>query len=112
MSDMEEHDKQVVRAKTRISANGRIVIPAAIREALGVKAGDSIVMEAQDGVLRIESYPTMVARIQREFAHLIPPGVSLVDELLADRREEARREQEEIDRVLEQDRLRKEGKIA
>lgn len=112
MSDMEENDKQPIRAKTRISANGRIVIPASIRQALGVKAGDSIVMEAQDGVLRIESYPTLVTRIQREFAQLIPPGVSLVDELLADRREEARKEQEEIDRELEQDRLRKEGKIA
>ncbi len=109
---MEQYDKQPIRAKTRISVNGRIVIPAAIREALGVKPGDSIVMEAQDGVLRIESYPTMVARIQREFAQLIPPGVSLVDELIAERREEARREQEEIDRELEQDRLRKEGKIA
>ncbi len=109
---MKEYDKQPVRAKTRLSGNGRIVIPAAIREAIGVKAGDSILMEAQDGVLRIESYPTMVARIQREFAQLIPPGVSLVDELLAERREEARREQEEIEREREQDRLRKEGKIA
>jgi AbrB family looped-hinge helix DNA binding protein len=109
---MEEHDKQTVRAKTRISANGRIVIPAAIREAIGVKPGDSIVMEAQDGVLRIESYPTLVARIQREFAHLIKPGVLASDELIADRREEVRREEEEFQRSLEEERLRNEGKIA
>ncbi|SRR5579871_6175632 len=109
---MEEHDKQPVRAKTRISANGRIVIPAAIREAIGVKPGDSIVMEAQDGVLRIESYPTLVARIQREFAHLIKPGVLASDELIADRREEVQREEVKFQRSLEEERLRNEGKIA
>jgi AbrB family looped-hinge helix DNA binding protein len=109
---METTDKRPARAKTRLSANGRIVIPASIRDALGVKPGDPIVMEAQDGVLRIESYPTMIARIQKEFAQLIPPGVSLVDELIAERREEVRREEEEINRELEQERLRREGKIA
>ena len=105
-------DKQPVRAKTRISANGRIVIPAPIREALGVKPGDPIVMEASDGVLRIEAYPTMIARIQSEIAQFIPPGVSLADELIAERREEARREQEEVENELEQERLKREGKIA
>jgi AbrB family looped-hinge helix DNA binding protein len=109
---MEEMAKSPVRAKTRLSANGRLVIPAAIREAMGVGPGDALVMEAHDGVLRMESVPAMVSRIQKEFAQLIPPGVSLVDELIADRREEARREQEEVERELEQDRLRKEGKIA
>lgn len=105
-------NKELVRAKTRLSANGRVVIPAPIREQLGVKPGDPILMEVEDGVLRIESYPTRIARIQRELAQYIPPGVSLVDELIAERREEARWEQEEVDRELEQERLRREGKIA
>jgi AbrB family looped-hinge helix DNA binding protein len=104
--------KSPVRAKTRLSANGRVVIPAAIRDQLGIKSGDTVLLEAEDGVLRIESYPTRIARIQREFAQYIPLGVSLADELIAERREEARREQEEIDRELEQDRVRREEKIA
>ena len=105
-------DKPVTRAKTLLSANGRIVIPAAIREELGVKPGDPVLMEVENGVLRIESYPTMIARIQRELAPYIQPGISLADELISERREEARREQEEVDRELDQERLRKEGKIA
>lgn len=109
---MESVNNPTVRAKTRLSANGRIVIPASIRDALGVKPGDPIVMEAQDGVLRIESYPTMIARIQRELAHLWRPGVLASDELIADRREEVRRDEEEFQRELEQQRLRNEGKIA
>jgi AbrB family looped-hinge helix DNA binding protein len=112
VSFMDADAKTVLRAKTRLSANGRIVIPAAVREQLGVKPGDPVLMEVEDGVLRIESYPTRLARIQRKLAHLIPPGVSLADELVAERREEARREQEEVDREIEQDRLRREGKIA
>ncbi|MGA9062267.1 MAG: AbrB/MazE/SpoVT family DNA-binding domain-containing protein [Terracidiphilus sp.] len=109
---MESVNNISARAKARLSANGRIVIPAAIREQLGIRPGDPVLMEVEDGVLRIESYPTRIARIQREFAQFIPPGVSLADELIRERREEARREQEEVDRGLEQDRLRREGKIA
>ena len=105
-------DSTQERAKTRISPNGRIVIPASIRQHLCVKPGDPVLMEVEDGVLRIESYPTRIARIQRELAQYIPPGVSLADELVAERREEARREQEEIDRELEQGRERREEKIA
>ena len=104
--------KSPVRAKIRLSANGRIVVPAAIREQLGVKPGDTLLLQAEDGVLRIESYPTMIARIQREFAHLRRPGILASDELIAERREEARREEEEFQRSLEETRLRNEGKIA
>ena len=100
------------RAKTRISPNGRIVIPAAIRQHLGVKPGDPVLMEVEDGVLRIESYPSRIARIQRELAKQIPPGVSLADELIAERREEARREREETARELVQGQARIEEKIA
>jgi len=109
---MENVNKNQNRAKTRISANGRIVIPAAIRQLIGVKPGDPVLMEVEDGVLRIESYPTMIARVQQELAQYIPPGVSLADELIAERREEARREQEELDRELEQRRVQREEQIA
>ena len=100
---------QIKQAKTLIGANGRIVIPAAIRQQLGVKPGDPILMDVEDGVLRLESYPSRIARIQRELAQYIPPGVSLADELIAERRAEARREQEEIDHEKEQGRTRQKG---
>jgi AbrB family looped-hinge helix DNA binding protein len=109
---MSSADNPVLFAKTRISANGRIVIPAAIREQLGVKPGETILMDVEDGVLKIETYPTRIARIQREFARLIPPGVSLADELIADRREEVRREQEKADREQEEIEREKREKIA
>jgi AbrB family looped-hinge helix DNA binding protein len=113
MSIINNMPNQIKQAKTLIGANGRIVIPAAIRQQLGVKPGDPILMDVEDGVLRLESYPTRIARIQREFAQYITPGVSLADELIAERRAEARREQEEIDRDQQQARMRKkEDKVA
>jgi AbrB family looped-hinge helix DNA binding protein len=111
MATLEQSVKPVLQAKTVLAANGRIVIPAAIRAELGFKPGETLVMGVEDGVLRIESYPALIHRIQQEIAQYIPAGVSLADELIAERREEARREQEEADREREQDRIRREEKI-
>jgi AbrB family looped-hinge helix DNA binding protein len=82
------------QARTTLAANGRIVIPAAIREALGFKPGEALVMNVHEGALRIESFDARLNRIQDEVIRLAGPGRSLVDELLADRRGEVRREQE------------------
>ena len=83
---------------SKINQNGRIVIPAAIRQEMGLKAGESVLMEVEDGVLRIESYRARIRRIQREIAQFAKPGILASDELIAERREEARREEEEIAR--------------
>src|ERR1035437_3500351 len=74
----------------KINQNGRIVIPAALRRQMGLKAGDSVLMEVEDGILRLETHLARIRRIQREFAQYIRPGVLASDELIAERREEAR----------------------
>jgi AbrB family looped-hinge helix DNA binding protein len=107
MTDRRLYGKLTIYAKTELSGNGRIVIPAPLREALGVKAGDPIVMEVEDGVLRIESFRRRLTRIQDEIIRLAGPERSLADELIAERREEARREQGEF----EKDRLRSGAKV-
>jgi AbrB family looped-hinge helix DNA binding protein len=111
MSNIEASVKPRIHAKAPLSPNGRIVIPAAIRQEMGLSAGDTLLMDVEDGVLRIESYPARIRRIQREVAKYIKPGVLASDELIAERREEARREEEEMarDREFDQDRLRKAG---
>jgi AbrB family looped-hinge helix DNA binding protein len=106
---MKEPVKSVLRAKAKLNANGRIVIPAVVREAMGVKPGDTLLLDLEDGVLRVESLMMRVRRIQEEVAKYIPPGVLLSEELIAERREEARREEEEIQCDLEAARIRKAG---
>jgi AbrB family looped-hinge helix DNA binding protein len=92
---MKETDKSRLHAKTRLSSNGRIVIPAEMRQELGLRAGESVFLDVEDGALRVESYPTRLRRIQESLRKFIPPGRILSDELIAERREEARREIEE-----------------
>jgi AbrB family looped-hinge helix DNA binding protein len=84
--------------KSKINQNGRIVIPAAIRRQMGLKAGDTLLMDVEDGVLRLETHLARIRRIQREVAQYCKPGRLASDELIAERREEARREDEEFER--------------
>jgi AbrB family looped-hinge helix DNA binding protein len=98
--------KFALHATTKLSPNGRIVIPIAIREALGLKPGESVVMDIEDGILRIESYHARIRRIQEEFAHFAPQGRSASDELIAERRQEALLEQETFERARELRRIR------
>jgi AbrB family looped-hinge helix DNA binding protein len=88
-------------AKAKINQNGRIVIPAAIRAELGIKPGDTLLMDVVDGVLRVESFDARLARIQDELVQLVGPDRMVSDELIAERRAEAWREQVEADRERE-----------
>lgn len=78
--------------RVRINENGRVVIPAAFREALGIKPGDEIILRFEDDELRITTMKRRIERAQRRARRYLKPGVSLVDELLAERREETKRE--------------------
>ncbi len=70
-------------------------MPAALRERLGIKEGDRLVLTVRaDGSVKLVSLREAVRRLHGAYAHLAPPGVGLVDELIAERREEARREGE------------------
>jgi AbrB family looped-hinge helix DNA binding protein len=92
---------QPLHAKTKLAPNGRIVIPAVIREQMGFAPGDTLLMEVEDGVLRVESFDARLARIQDELMQLVGPERMLSDELIAERRAEAWREQVEADRERE-----------
>lgn len=80
--------------EVRIGAQGRLVIPAALRKALHLKQGDRLVARQVGESLVLERREVVIKRLQGLFAH-IPKDVSLVDELIAERREEAAREARE-----------------
>jgi AbrB family looped-hinge helix DNA binding protein len=78
--------------RLRLNENGRVVIPAAFRRALGIKPGDEVILRVDDGELRISTLRSRLERAQRHVRKYVKPGVSLVDELIAERRQEAKRE--------------------
>ena len=83
-----------MKAKTRmrVNENGRVVIPAPFRKALGIKAGDEVVLRIEDNELRIITLKRHLERAQRLVRKHVKEGRSLVDELIAERRESARNE--------------------
>jgi AbrB family looped-hinge helix DNA binding protein len=72
-----------------LSKEGRVLIPAAIRQELGLRAGEPLSVSVVDGEVRIVSRMAALRRMQRRLAHLRGPGSSAVDELLRERREAA-----------------------
>lgn len=80
--------------RASVSENGRLVIPVAFRKALGIGDGGEVMLELDEEGIRITTTKLRIASAQRRIQKYIKPGVSLVDELIAERRAEARKEQE------------------
>jgi AbrB family looped-hinge helix DNA binding protein len=78
--------------RLRVSQNGRVVIPASFRKALGIEIGDEVLLSLQDNELRITTQQARIRRAQQRARRYLKPGESLVDELLVERREAAKLE--------------------
>ena len=85
---MNELSKSV---EVHLGRQGRLVIPAALRRLLGFEEGDTLVAREEAGRLVLEKQETIKQRLKARFA-LVPRDRSLVDELIAERREEAKKE--------------------
>jgi len=75
--------------KVQIGKSGRMVVPAKMRKALKIKAGDEIVMRLEDNSIRMIPLHQAVNLAQKAVRRYVPQGVSLVDDLILARRQEA-----------------------
>ena len=66
---------------------GRVVVPAPLRKRAGMAAGDPLVFVESDQGLLLLTRQQLRTRVKHDFR-----GLSLVEELLAERRAEAGRE--------------------
>lgn len=73
----------------RMAENGRVVIPAELREELGLRGGTIFVLEVEDGAIKLVPFERVLDHIRAEVRRYVPEGVSLSDELIAERRREA-----------------------
>jgi AbrB family looped-hinge helix DNA binding protein len=81
-----------LQTRTRLGEKGRVVIPAAMREALGMDVGGVLDLRVVEGELRISTMRSRLQRAQELVRHYVEPGVSLSEELSAERREAAKHE--------------------
>lgn len=65
-----------------------MVLPAAIRQELGLSEGDELVAHAEGDRLVLERRETLLGELRQELRAAAGSG-SLVDELIAERRREA-----------------------
>jgi AbrB family looped-hinge helix DNA binding protein len=84
--------QEVLRTRTRIGAKGRLVIPAAMREKLGMKENEVIDLRVEDGELRIATLRETIRRVQERARKYVKPGTLVSEELSAERREAAKHE--------------------
>jgi AbrB family looped-hinge helix DNA binding protein len=75
-----------------VGAKGRVVLPAVFRHSLGLEEGDELLARVEGRGIVLEPRGAAVERLRELVRASVPPKTSLVDELLAERRFEARRE--------------------
>lgn len=83
--------------KIKLAHGGQIVIPEAMLQKLNLKDGDELICEEHNGALLLGPRAAQIQHALDLFRERFPPitGRSAVEELLAERREEAIREEQE-----------------
>lgn len=82
----------MVSTTSKVDSAGRIVVPAEMRRELGLQPGSEVMVRFQDGEIRVTTRKEALRRAQDLVCALVPKNVSLADELIAERRAEARRD--------------------
>lgn len=79
----------------KVDSAGRLLVPAELREKFGIRPGGMVVLREKEGHLQIVNQRQLMREAQAYFRQFVPEGVSLVDELIAERRREAAKEESE-----------------
>jgi AbrB family looped-hinge helix DNA binding protein len=69
----------------KVAPNGRVCIPADVRERLGLKGGGTSILEETDRGYVLKTHMQRVREVQERFAHL-RDQLPTVDEFIRDRR--------------------------
>jgi hypothetical protein len=72
-----------------------MVIPAKMRSAMLIDEDGYLTARVVEGELRVLTPKAAVLKLQRRMREEVPEGVSVIDDLIAERRAEAQREDSE-----------------
>ncbi|MBI1954653.1 MAG: AbrB/MazE/SpoVT family DNA-binding domain-containing protein [Proteobacteria bacterium] len=80
--------------RTKMGEGGRVIIPAVFRQALQLEVGDELILHIEANEIHITTPEQSLLKLQAKVKkHLEQESISLVDELIAKRRAEAKYEQ-------------------
>ncbi|MGD0390081.1 MAG: AbrB/MazE/SpoVT family DNA-binding domain-containing protein [Tepidisphaeraceae bacterium] len=83
---------QALRTTLRVADGGRIVIPAIVRQRLGMEVGTDLILTVEDGQAILMNAKCARRKARERVRRYVPPNVSLSEELMAERKADARRE--------------------
>lgn len=86
---------------TKLGEGRRLAIPAEVCKQLGLQPGTPLAITIENGELHVVPYEQIIREVQAAFAPYRKPGVSVVDELIRERQEEAAREDQEAEAYRE-----------
>ena len=90
MSQLE--DLTIQSETANVNESGRVVIPASYRKMLGLNGGGRVIFIVKGDEVRITTRRQMLEQARRRIRKYAKPGTSLSEELIAERREAAKRE--------------------
>jgi bifunctional DNA-binding transcriptional regulator/antitoxin component of YhaV-PrlF toxin-antitoxin module len=85
-------ESNMLAYKTNIGENGRIIIPAKMRKDANLVVGQGIIINLQNGELKISSYNAKLKSIQETVKSYTKDKGSLVDKLYELRKEDQNNE--------------------
>jgi hypothetical protein len=87
---------EVRRARRiEVAADGTLHLPAALLAAAGIPQGGALLVRFDDDEIKMMTPETTTRKIHAIMRQSVPEGVSLVDELIAERRAAAKKELED-----------------
>ncbi|HWF31087.1 MAG TPA: AbrB/MazE/SpoVT family DNA-binding domain-containing protein [Solirubrobacteraceae bacterium] len=90
------HKQRSIERQIVLGDRGRVVLPSEVRTQLGLGAGSRLLLRTEaDGSLRLRPYRSVADQNRGLLTDLAPGAESIVDELLAERRQEAEDESTE-----------------
>jgi AbrB family looped-hinge helix DNA binding protein len=87
---------QMRSARVKVSDSGRLSIPADMRRDMGIENGGTVSLLLDESGLHIESSEQFIRRVQKLARDTGLTAMTSVDDFLAWKREEARREDAEM----------------
>ena len=83
------------RYEVPVQENGRMILPAELRQSLGIGKGDRVVLQRTGDRIELTTARLSRAQARARVKARFPDATNVVDEFLEERRTEARREVEE-----------------
>jgi AbrB family looped-hinge helix DNA binding protein len=80
-----------------VAENGRMVLPKAVREALGIRGEGRVTLTVEDDEVRLSAIDKEIEAAQDLFAKLASGPDLSTDDLVAEKRAEAAREEKRYD---------------